>query len=127
MADEPPKAVRFRGARGDWSDVAEPPLVWCITRETHGFCDPRLFVRAARLVQKLREVLRADARSAPMQSAPKMQQAAEIAAHQALGARRLHRRKFAVEHAGRNLGVLHREQPAESAAFFLIAHVDLPG
>src|SRR6185295_16518421 len=55
--------------------------------------------------------------------AAQMHQAAEVTAHEAVGARGGHARELALEHAARDLRLLHREQPAEAAALVLVLHL----
>src|SRR5262249_1115796 len=65
-------------------------------------------------------MLDADGRSAAVQSAADVQQTAEIAADEPLGAAGLDRRHFPFEHAGGDVGVLHRKETPEAAALFLL-------
>ena len=72
-------------------------------------------------------MLRAHVRSASMEAAADVQQAAEIAADHTIGAGRCDGVHLAREHRARNVGVLHRKQPAEPAALLLIADVNRRG
>ena len=67
-------------------------------------------------------MLNLDPGSAAVEAARDLQQAAEVAAHHAIRTRLLERGQLAVQHPGRNFGVLHRKKTAEPAAFLRVTN-----
>ena len=66
-------------------------------------------------------MLDADGGAAAVQAAADVEQAAQVAADDAVGAGRFDRGQLAIEHAARDRGVLHGEEAAESTALLLLA------
>src|SRR5207245_4365844 len=70
-----------------------------------------------RLVDQLCEMLCLDRGFPAVQAAFEVEQASEVAAHEAVGARRRDRCELPVQHAAGDVGVLDGEEAAEAAAF----------